>query len=84
MEDAPELMAKINDAFAIPDPQLLEKSAHALKGLMSNFVAKPCVELAQRFELAGKHDEIPSVIGELNRFTRLYELLCEELASLTG
>ena len=79
MKDSPKLLEDICTAVKSVDCGLLEKSAHALKGLMSNFGAKPCCDCAQRFELAGRNREIGSVSQELSMLKQWYEKLCSEL-----
>ncbi len=79
-EDAPQLLQRMVTAIEESRPKDLEKSAHALKGLISNFGASPCVELAQRLENAGKQNDIASIQQELPRFKNLYQQLWTELA----
>jgi HPt (histidine-containing phosphotransfer) domain-containing protein len=78
-EDSPELLEKLFTATQSSDHEAVTHSAHALKGLMLNFGATPCCELALDFELAGKRGELSSVEGSQQRLKDLYEQLCSEL-----
>ena len=79
-DDAPVLLDEIGAAVNTGAAEALQKSAHALKGLMSNFGAKACCELAQSFEIAGRNNNIEAVSDDLPELLRLYERLCEELS----
>lgn len=79
MKDSPKLLSDIISAASSEDCNRLEKSAHALKGLMSNFGAKPCCESAQAIEIAGRNGDIEDVAFELSKLRQGYEKLCSEL-----
>ena len=82
-EDSPELLEKMFVAVDATDHDSLAKSAHALKGLISNFGAKPCCELALEFELAGKNMAAETMVGHKQKMQQLYEQLCSELRQFT-
>ena len=79
MTDSPKLLSDLESAVESGDCRAVHQAAHALKGLMSNFGAKPCCALALEFEIAGREQDIASVKEELTKLTRLYEKLCDEL-----
>lgn len=79
LQDSSKLIQKIEVAIQQNDPEQLEKGAHALKGLMSNFGAKPCVEQALRFEKAGREGKVVEVADELENLKNLNRKLREEL-----
>ena len=78
-EDSPQLLEKMFVAVDATDHDSVAKSAHAFKGLVSNFGAKPCCELALEFELAGKNKTSETMVGQKERMQHLYDLLCSEL-----
>jgi two-component system sensor histidine kinase/response regulator len=79
--DAPKLMRQLSKGLTDQDCGQVEKAAHALKGLMLNFGAKPCCEMALEFELAGRNRELSGVKDLLPQFERLYHRLGRELNS---
>ncbi len=79
VQDSPELVNQIALSIENSDHVQLEKNAHALKGLMSNFGAEPCVQLMRRFEQAGRQRDIASIAGQQAELKHLYQKLCDEL-----
>ncbi|MFK7769066.1 MAG: response regulator [Mariniblastus sp.] len=79
MSDSPKILNDLRSAVAASDYPTVMKSAHALRGLMSNFGAQPCCDLAFRFEIAGREKNIESVKAELSVLGKLYDKLCAEL-----
>ncbi len=84
MADSPKMIDDICSAIETADALALEKSAHALKGLMSNFGAKPCCDMALSLEIAGREQMLSEVDDQLPRLRELYAELCSELASISG
>lgn len=80
MDDSPKLMAELSNAIETRDCLSLEKSAHALKGLMSNFGASPCCDSALKLELAGRNGELESVDHEFSKLKNYFKQLCVELS----
>lgn len=78
-KDSPIMLENICTAVETDDCKQLEKSAHALKGLMSNFGARPCCECIQEFELAGRNDDVESVAKKVSTLKGWYDKLCSEL-----
>lgn len=77
--DAPSLWQRIIHSVKQNNSKELSKAAHALKGLISNFGAKECVEVAQQVETAGREQDIQTAKSLLNRFQGLYDRLWHEL-----
>ncbi len=80
MQDAPALLDQIETSIDNGNHEQLAKSAHALKGLMMNFGARPCVQLALQFEHAGRERRTESMAAQLQQLGQLYEQLRKELA----
>lgn len=56
-EDSKSLLIKINDSISRNDGEALRKSAHTLKGAVSNFSAQRAYDAAYELELAGRNAE---------------------------
>ena|SRR5579863_6049127 len=79
-EDAPARVAELESALARLDCVAFERSAHALKGMLSNFSAQPAVETASVLETMGHShrwmnanqmlSKLEQQIDELNRSLR--------------
>ena len=82
-EDSPKLLEKLFTAVDSTDHDGVAMSAHALKGLISNFGAKPCCELALEFELAGKNKVSETMVADKDKLQQLYDQLCTELKQYT-
>ncbi len=77
-EDGPVLIKKIETAIDSSDCQQLEHSAHALKGLVSNFGARDCVADALLLEQAGRSEDLSNVDAPFQRLIENHQhLLCE-------
>ncbi|WP_417389791.1 PAS domain S-box protein [Gimesia sp.] len=78
-EDAPALLAEINQQTAAGDAEELTRAAHSLKGLCANFNAYPAVEAAKTIEEYGRQgdlQEVQAVIPKLeSEYSRLNEAL---------
>ncbi|MEL7499928.1 MAG: response regulator [Planctomycetota bacterium] len=81
LEDAPGIMGKINTAVAVEDHVALEKAAHSLQGLMSNFGAETCCDLAIELETAGRLRESATMKTHRKQLAALFEQLCKELTA---
>jgi PAS domain S-box-containing protein len=79
MNDSPKMMEDIGLAVELDDCAKLERAAHALKGLMSNFGAKPCCQCAQDFETAGRNQDVKAVAAKMPTLKDWYLKLCSEL-----
>ena len=51
-----QYIADLAHAIAVKSPELLHRSAHTIKGVVSNFCAYPIEELAYKLECKGKEN----------------------------
>ena len=58
VEDAPSLMADIQQAIQANDTGALERAAHTMKGSVANFGAEAAVEAAMRLETMGRESNL--------------------------
>ena len=79
MTDAPRLVSDLEIAVESGDCRAVHQAAHSLKGLMSNFGAKPCCALALEFEVAGREQDVSSVKDEVPKLKQIFNRLCDEL-----
>jgi HPt (histidine-containing phosphotransfer) domain-containing protein len=56
--DYPALLASVREAIISKDAQALSKSAHALKGSVSNFSARGAMHAALRLEVMGRNNDL--------------------------
>ena len=77
MEEYPALINGIREAVKKQDPAALERSAHNLKGTVSNFGAPSATQAALDLELMGRK-------GDILRAPALVRVLELELVSLRG
>jgi len=54
LEDAPGQLARVKQAVGAQDAQALQRTAHSLKGALSNFSASKAVEAALQLETMGR------------------------------
>jgi CheY-like chemotaxis protein len=73
-EDIPVLIQSLRIALDDHDASGVERNAHSVRGLISNFGARRAVEAAAQMEEAGKHarwDDAPSMFDKLLEEIRL-------------
>jgi len=74
--DAPQLMDEIRRAAAAGDAAALGRSAHTLKGMISNFCAAAVQESALAVEAMGKAGDLASAPAAVHALdTQLKELI---------
>ncbi len=56
--DCPRLLRKIEQAIAAEDAHSLDLAAHAIKGAIGTFAAKPCFDAALRLEMMGREHQL--------------------------
>ncbi len=79
-EDSPGMMSRLENGLDCGDALLVERTAHSLKGMMSNFGAQRGVELLVELERAGRSGTVSSeLLDELEQLRRFYGQLCGEL-----
>jgi CheY-like chemotaxis protein/HPt (histidine-containing phosphotransfer) domain-containing protein len=70
LSDYPDMLAQINGAIETLDASALERSAHALKGMLGNFRADHAADMALRLEEMGRNNQLADA-----------QQLCNELSS---
>ncbi|MGH9862431.1 MAG: response regulator, partial [Candidatus Acidiferrales bacterium] len=84
IETYPAQLTRLRDAVAARDTHALQRSAHALKGLVSNFSLKGAYEVAQKLEdlgLKSRPDDAPSLCALLEQEM---ERLRQDVSTLVG
>ncbi|MGA2434045.1 MAG: Hpt domain-containing protein [Bryobacteraceae bacterium] len=88
MDDCPKLMDEIRNAVTEHDATALERSAHTLKGSVSNFGAERARLAALDLETMGRshtlsnaEDAYKKLESEIDRFQQALGALAEELMS---
>lgn len=69
-EDTPGLLKSADEAVAARDAAMLERAAHSLRGLASNFGARPTVAVAGQLEAiaaANRWEDAAQAFGQLTR-----------------
>jgi two-component system, sensor histidine kinase and response regulator len=83
LADGPLLLEEVRKAVADGDARALERSAHALKGAVANFVAGGPVEAAKRLETRGRSGQVEGAQGVLGELELELAELRQTLGSLT-
>jgi two-component system, sensor histidine kinase and response regulator len=81
-EDAPKLLTAMREALQRADMAVLERSAHSLKGAVSNLSAKATAAAASRLEKDARNKDAESAKGSLVDLERAVEHLLPVLAEL--
>jgi CheY-like chemotaxis protein len=79
-EDSPPLLAQIQAGLQQSDARLVERSAHTIKGLASNFGAEPTVQAALRVEELARGDNLAAAAEALPNLESQVQKLRESLA----
>jgi HPt (histidine-containing phosphotransfer) domain-containing protein len=58
LDDYPKSLLELRQAIAAGDPKRVERSAHGLKGSVSNFGARPAVDAALQLETMGRTQKL--------------------------
>ena len=77
--DGAQLMAEVRKAVADGDAPALARSAHALKGMISNFCAPDTQQGALELERLGKAGDLSAAPAALQTLEALLERLTTEL-----
>ncbi len=83
-EDIPGLFRHLEEAVGKGQPEQIQKTAHALKGLVSNFGAKECVDAALKLERAGKLNQLADTDADLIMLKAYLDQLTQELQNFDG
>ncbi|MCB1164309.1 response regulator [bacterium] len=82
MEDVPNMLAEIESAVRNGDSDGLRKSAHTLKGAVSNFSAQNAQDAAWALEQIGRSGDLSEAVGAYNLLRQEIERLQPLLSSL--
>ncbi|MCE5314820.1 MAG: response regulator [Armatimonadota bacterium] len=77
LDDCPRLASAIREAITNQDSNALERSAHALKGAVSNFSSGPAFDLSLKLERTGRS-------GDMSEAESIFESLEIEVAHLVS
>jgi HPt (histidine-containing phosphotransfer) domain-containing protein len=75
LETYPKMLSVVREAVEIDDAKSLEQSAHAVKGSVGNFFARPAFEVALKLEIMGHQ-------GDLTGAKEAYQLLNGQIERL--
>jgi two-component system, sensor histidine kinase and response regulator len=81
-DDSVSLINKISDSINKGDPDALRKTAHTLKGAVSNFSAQSAYDAAYDLEIVGKNNELESADKKFNLLKREIDLVVQEMKSM--
>jgi len=82
LDDYPKSMTELRDAVHNRDAKRVERSAHGLKGSVSNFGAAPAVNAALQLETMGRAQKLVEVEQVLRTLELALAALRPELESL--
>jgi two-component system sensor histidine kinase/response regulator len=80
--DAPDLLRTIRSAFDQGDLSQVQRGAHTLKGLASNFGAEQAVAAAAELERLAKQRQSPATPQAIDALERTIEELISALAPM--
>jgi len=82
LDDYPKSLSELHAAIETGDAKRLERSAHGLKGSVSNFGARPAVDAALQLEIMGRGQQMDEVEQVLHALELSLAALRPELESL--
>lgn len=82
LDDYPKSLSELKDAVQAGDAKRVERSAHGLKGSVSNFGARPAVDAAFQLEIMGRAQQLAEVEQVLRTLELTLAALRPELESL--
>jgi two-component system sensor histidine kinase/response regulator len=82
LDDYPKSLNELHQAVESGDARLLERTAHGLKGSVSNFGARPVVDAALQLETMGRAQKLGEVEHVLHTLELALAALRPELESL--
>lgn len=82
LDDYPKSLSELHQAVETGDARLLERTAHGLKGSVSNFGARPAVDAALQLEAMGRAHKLAEVEQVLHTLELALAALRPELESL--
>ncbi len=81
VEESPVLLNEIEGAINLKDAKKLERSAHSLKGSVSNFSAKKAYDVAYQLEKMGHQGKVDDAQKVFKNLEKEIETLTRELCS---
>ena len=82
LDDYPKVLSELHEAFESGDAKRVERTAHGLKGSVSNFGARPAVDAAVQLENLGRAQKLAEVEQVLHTLELALAALRPELESL--
>jgi HPt (histidine-containing phosphotransfer) domain-containing protein len=82
LDTYPDVLQEIRIAAEQSNAQLLERSAHGLKGSVANFGAAAAVEAARQLETMGRTHQLQEATEGLRNLERALEALRPELEAM--
>jgi len=82
IEDYPRVLDELRDAIAREDFKAIERTAHGIKGSVSNFGASAAVEAARTIEILGREHQIAEVKQVIHTLELVLASLRPELETL--
>ncbi len=82
LDDYPKSLSELRNAAEAGDARRVERTAHGLKGSVSNFGARPAVEAAMELENMGRTQKLAEVEHVLRTLELALAALRPELESL--
>jgi len=82
LDDYPNSLSELRLAVACGDAKRVERSAHGIKGSVSNFGARPAVDAAMHLETMGRAQKLVEVEQALRTLELALAALRPELESL--
>lgn len=82
LDDYPKSLSELHEAVKTGDAKRVERTAHGLKGAVSNFGARPAVDAALQLETMGRAQKLVEVEQVLHTLELALAALRPELESL--
>jgi two-component system sensor histidine kinase/response regulator len=82
LDDYPKSLTELHEAVETRDARRIERTAHGLKGSVSNFGARPAVDAALQLETMGRAQKLVEVEQVLHTLELALAALRPELESL--
>jgi len=82
LEDYPRVLDELREALSRQDFKTVERTAHGLKGSVSNFGAPAAVEAARAIEMLGREQRLAEVSQVIHTLELALAALRPELESL--
>lgn len=81
-DDSAVLLNKIKDSITANDMEALRKTAHTIKGAVSNFSAQGAYDAAYELETAGRNCNSDGITGKLGRLESEISSVINDMKSM--